>query len=211
MCVLVSGPIYALPRPLGFTQKITPTWDCHLSFLTRGWGQVPARPLTPSCSGSCSGCGNRLSWLLPSRLDSLMEYQGAPWALASPTTAGGARSQSGRTGRFLSHGANVDQLWKKLTDKSLLPLSLPNWHDLRCAGFVRAEWKCALLHEQLPAFPPASVVGSVINICVFLPPFLSLFLLSLLFLPKDYMQALLDQLCLRFCFLRILDESIILT
>lgn len=50
---------------------------------------------------------------------------------------------------------------------------LPNGNVLRCVGFVKPEWICTLLPEQLAVFPPVSVVHSVINTCIFFPPFLS--------------------------------------
>lgn len=159
-----------------------------------GWGlslRIPHKWYTPS----------RSYWLFPVMSGPFMEC-GGPWALASPTAVEQADGSPTNPGEFLSMGQMLTN--KKVAGKSLLPPCSPNWNVQRCVGFVKPEWRCALLHEQLAVSPPVSAVSSVINACVLLPPFLSLFCFSLLLLLMDCVPAVAGKLCLWLCFLGIL-------
>lgn len=184
MCVLVLGTVYPLPRPLRFAQKVTLAEDCRFVFLTSDTQpHGPAGSSFPIMSGPFMECGG-------------------PWALASPAAVEQADDSPRNLGEFLSTGQMLTN--KKVAGKSLLPPCSPNWNVQRCVGFLKPEWRCAVLHEQLAVSPPVSAVSSVINACIFLLPFLSLFPFSLLLLPMDCVPAVAGKFCLWLCFLGIL-------
>ena len=172
MCVLLLGTVYALPRPLGFAQKRTLAEDCRFLFLTSD-----AQPRGPV--GSSSSC-----------LD--------PW-----WSAGGA------LGSGPSHSCWASRWQSNKTQESSYPWGrcwpirkwqvnpcLPNWIVQRCVGFVKPEWRSALLREQLAVSPPVPAVSSGINACIFLPPFLSLFpfFLSLFLSPPSCSPGIASKL-----------------
>lgn len=136
---------------------------------------------------------------LPHPVWTLYGVPRGPWVLA-PRTAVEQRDDSPKRTQESSYPWG--RCWP--VRKWQVNPCLPNWNVQRCVGFVKPEWRCALLHEQLAVSPLVSAVSSGINVYIFLPPFLSLFPFSLLLLPTDCMQAVAGKLCLWLCFLGML-------